>query len=191
MELTGLRWRLTRNRYTRSLYEALAARGVRAAKMDLYVRSGADPPERSPDGVRFEAMPADTVDPADCPEADDLESDDRVVLARVDGTVAGYVFVSDRPVRVAHVGRRLAPEGAYVWRLFVDPAYRERGIGTALVAQAVATGRKAFGTASAAAVIAVDNDPSKLAFRANGFEPAERLTYYRVGPWEHRATETL
>lgn len=180
-------WRLTRNRYARALYDALGAAGVRAAKMDAYVLpADRTPPERSPEGVSFEVMPAATVDPGESPDADDLASDDRVAFARVDDEVAGYVVASDRPVPVPEVGRRAVRQGAYLWRLFVAPDHREHGIATALVGRAVAAAREQFDVGEAFALVAIDNYPSKRAFEANGFIAEQRITYYRAFGRERR-----
>jgi len=189
-DLAALRWRLTRNRVTRAVYGALTARGVRAAKLDRYELPGdRDPPSTSPEGVTFETLPVDAVDPGECRHADELEDEDRAVFARVDGAVVGQVFVSDRPLEVSVVGRRL--DGAHLRRLFVDPDHRRHGIGTALVGQAVTAARKAFEAETASALVAVDTYPAKRVLAVNGFEPRERLTYYRVGSWERRATRSL
>lgn len=183
----ALAWRLTRSRVARTLADALSDLGIQAAKMDRYVLvPGRRPPPRSLDGVAFEAMPAAVVDPGECPVAADLDPDDRVTFARVDGAVAGAVFASVRPVRVPAVGRRTVHGGISLWRLFVSPAHRTRGLATALVARSVADAREQFDPAEVSAFVAVDNYPARRAFERNEFVPAERVTYYRAFGRERR-----
>lgn len=182
-----LLWRLTRNRYTRVLYDALGRVGVWVAKMDAYVLPGdRTPPERSLGDVTFEVMPASTVDPSEVTTDANLHPEDRVAFARLDEAVVGHVVASVRPVSVPELGRQAVREGAYLWELFVEPAHRNRGIATALVGQAVADAREQFVVAEAFALVAVDNYPSRWVFETCGFVAEERITYYRVPGWERR-----
>lgn len=182
-----LLWRLTRNRYARALTDALGALGVRATKVDTYVLpADRTPPERSPEGVSFEVMPASTVGRGEGPDAADLAPDDRVAFARVDDEAAGYVVASERPVPIPELDRRAVRDGAFLWGLFVHPAHRERGIATALVGRAVAAAREQFDVGEAFALVALGDYPSRRAFEANGFRVEERVTYYRAFGRERR-----
>lgn len=187
-----LLWRLTRNRYTQALYNALGRVGVRVAKMDAYVLpADRTPPERSPGDVTFEVMPTSTVDSSEVSIDADLHPEDRVAFARVDEAVVGQVIASVRPVPVPELGRRAVREGAYLWELFVEPAHRNRGIATALVGRAVATAREQFGVEEAFGLVAVDNYPSQWVFETCEFVAKERITYYRVPGWERRVVHDL
>lgn len=187
-----LRWRLTRNRYARALADALGTLGVRATKMDTYVLpADRTPPERSPEGISFEVMPATTVGQGEGPDAADLVPGDRVAFARIDDEAAGYVVASERPVPIPELGRRAVRDGAFLWQLFVHPAHRGHGIATALVGRAVAAAREQFDVGAAFALVALGDYPARRAFEANGFRAEERVTYYRAFGWERRAVSDL
>lgn len=184
-------WKVTRTRPARAVYEALAARGVKAATMLLYVAESVPDP-RSPDGVTFVryaggAFPDDARDEA----YDELDPADEVLFALVDGEYAGRVFLSDRPVAEKAIDQRVDREGAYVWRLYTDPAFRGRGVASALVGRGVALAREAFGVERAYALVARDNHPSKRTFEKNGFEARERVDYWRVGRFSRRRWRSL
>nr|WP_276303584.1 GNAT family N-acetyltransferase [Halomarina sp. PSR21] len=174
-------WRVTRTARARRLYEWLAARGVTGARMYQYVRD-------LDEGLPAPAPPADVTlaresgADAGLERLDgDLARDDTVVVARSDdgGEAAGQVVVSvGRPVRVPPLGATVRTDGAYVWRLYVPPAHRGRGIATALVAAGARAARER-GADRAAALVATDNRPSQRVFEANGFEARTLHTYYR------------
>ena len=179
-------WRVTRTRPARAIYEVLAARGVKAATMLLYV-SETVPETRSPEGVTFVrydggAYPSDAREEAYA----ELDPADEVLFALVDGEYAGRVFLSDRPVVERAIDQTVDRDGAYVWRLYVDRAFRGRGVASALVARGVSVARERFGVDRAYALVARDNYPSKRTFEKNGFEAHERVDYWRVGPVSRR-----
>jgi GNAT superfamily N-acetyltransferase len=109
-----------------------------------------------------------------------------------DGPVVGYLFVSaDEPIFVHPLETELDFEGAYVRRVFVDPDYRQRGIATALVADARRVARERFDASEAHALIAPDNRPSQWVFEANGFRRVHEYDYARVGGWTRRRDRPL
>jgi GNAT superfamily N-acetyltransferase len=174
-------WKVTRTRPARAVYEALAARGVKAATMLLYVCEEV-PAARPAEGVTFVrytggAYPADARDEAYA----ELDPADEVLFALVDGEYAGRVFLSARPVAETAIDETVDRAGAYVWGLYTDPAFRGRGVASALVGRGVALAREAFGVGRAYALVARDNYPSKRTFEKNGFEARERVDYWRVG----------
>lgn len=192
-------WRLTRNRYGRAAYDALARAGVTATRLVEYVRPLADPadptpapaaaalPDATPDaGVSVGAVDPGTVVDAGAP-VEELRADEEVVAAREDGATRGYLFCSvDAVHRVHPLEEDLSFDGAYVRRVFVDPDHRRRRVATALVAAAC---RRAAdrGARRATALVAVDNRPSRLLFERTGFEPRRVHTYARVGPLARRS----
>jgi GNAT superfamily N-acetyltransferase len=187
-------WRLSRTPTARRVYDWLAARGVTVATMLLYVREGEPPARDPPAGATVERWTGDPADlPADAPDAaasprgalSALGEFDRGLVARVDGTHAGHVLVSDRPVRVDPLGTVLDEPGAYVHRLYVGPDHRGEGLATALVAAALRVARE-WDHDRAWALIAPDNRPSRWTFEACGFAPRERLDYARLGPVSRR-----
>ena len=176
-------WWLTRNRHGERLYDFLAERGIRVSKLERYVRSTGEVDAATLSGlenVEFACHQASEVD-ADTVEAFDKPAAvDRVLMATEGETVVGYTFLShDRPVWIDPLETELTIDGAYIWRVFVDPAHRQRGIATALVERAVQEAAR-LGAAQAVALVAVDNYPSKQVFRANGFRADRVLGYYRL-----------
>lgn len=175
-------WRVTRTRPARAVYEALAARNLKAATMLLYARGGVPEPP-STEGVSF----ARWTGGAGPDEAfEELEPGDEALVALCEGRYAGRVFLSDRPVFVPAIDERVDREGAYVWRLFVDPAFRGRGVATALVARGLELARERFGTDGGYALVARDNYPSRWTFEATGFGATERVDYWRIREWSRR-----
>lgn len=180
-------WRLTRNPVAVYLYDRLTAAGVRLGRLDRYVRStGVVDDPLDPDVVEEirvrraaagvpAALADDPVDPAD-----------RILSARLEGRRVGYCVLSDRPVTVPALDRELTFPGAYVWRVYVEPAERGRGIGTALVAAAVSAGSTEFGADTVSALIAPDNVPSRRAFHSMGFERRKRYATVGVRGWTWR-----
>jgi len=164
-----------------------------------------------PAGVRATVVPATELDPSVRADFDDPEPGDFAVVARegpatggVDGSpaedagdagggpredrgpVVGYLFVSEREVYVDALETELTFDGAYVWRVFVDPEHRQRGIATGLTARACRLARER-GHDTAHALVALDNRPSQWTFRACGFAPVREFAYYRVGGWTRRS----
>jgi GNAT superfamily N-acetyltransferase len=187
-------WKLTRNRYGRAAYEALSARGVTATRMYRYRRdlTGELPDPSPPDGVRFAVRDPEGLDPDEYADFADPVPEDVAVMADRDGEIVGYLFLTaDRPKSVEALDATFEFEGAYVWRVFVDPSARGEGIATALVARALAAARETWAVASACALVAVDNRPSQWVFEDNGFEREAVRSYWRVGPVERRRRRCL
>jgi ribosomal protein S18 acetylase RimI-like enzyme len=192
-------WRLSRNDYAIAVYEALKRVGITGTRMHEYVADLDDArveealEARSlPEGVVAEALPgdADAVDATVRADFADPAPEDTVLVAREDGAIVGYLFVSDRTVHVDALEADYEFPGAYVWRVFVDPAQRQRGIATGLVARACGDARAA-GHGSVHALIALDNRPSQWTFRACGFRPEREYAYYRVGDWSRRSIDSV
>lgn len=182
-------WRLTRNRYGRAVYDALARIGVTATVMIEYVATLSDRERagRADRSYALEVCDPDRVAALGAP-VDELGPDERVVAALEDGTPRGYLFLSiDATHEIDPLERALTFDGAYVRRVFVDPAHRNREIATAMVAEACRRARDR-GVDRATALVAVDNRPSRALFERQGFEPRRRHRYARVGPLSHRST---
>lgn len=116
-----------------------------------------------------------------------LDPDDVVVGATDDGQLAGYCVLSARPVRVREVGGVVEPAGVCLWDLYVEPPYRGRGLGTALV-QFARMDDVVADAGTVEALVAADNEPSRRAFRAAGFAPAGRIV--AVGWRDHTVSRT-
>jgi GNAT superfamily N-acetyltransferase len=179
-------WRVTRSRPARELYDALTEVGVTATQLYQYERSLDASVDPNPPGAvdldcrRLEAPT--TV------AGDRLEAGDLLVTATERGRPVGRVFVSlDRRVRVAPLEATVHTSGAYVWRLYVRPSCRGRGIATALVARAIEAARER-GARRAVALVAPDNRPSQWVFESCGFDRGRRHGYYRLFEWSRRTT---
>lgn len=168
-------WRVTRHPTVRRLYDSLEARGLFLAQLDRFEREtdGAES-VAVPEGVSLSVTTAAEGVP-DRLAGDPLAPSDRLVRARRGETTVGSCVVSDRAVYVPELRRRLSFDGAYLWRLYVAPAERGRGIGTAIVSRTVAAAAAA-GADWIVALVAPDNLPSRRAFRSLGFRPTERFT---------------
>ncbi|RKD97186.1 GNAT family N-acetyltransferase [Halopiger aswanensis] len=189
-------WKLTRNPVGRALYDRVSGRGLQFASLELY-RRPADTDEGTADSsatagddsARLEFTvheSAATVD-ADVPykpaEADEA---DLLVLGHLDGEVVGQVFLNRDETYVHELEARLSIDGAYVWRLYVDPDYRNRGFGAELLAGAIAAVRDRWGVVDLYALIADDNLPSRRLFEGHGFVPESQFRYVRVGAFSKR-----
>lgn len=158
--------------------------------------------------VRYETRPAAATEQPSVPaafaldswRADDpslpdgvpesLEPSDVVVGATFEGDLVGYCVVSPRDVFVREIGAVVEPSGVYLWDLYVQPAYRGRGLGTALLRRARAESAVPDGD-TIEALVALNNHPSRQAFRSAGFEPTERLVSVGLGDRRYRRTRPL
>lgn len=170
-------WRLTRNRYGRALYEWFGDRGITATAMYEYHRAVEGPlPERDPDAT-IRPLDVGTFTPPPWMDEDRLDDADLVVGALRGGEIVGAVFVGfDRRTRVEALGASVAHEGAYVWRLYVEPRHRGRGLAAGLLAETLRLARDR-GAPEAVALVALDNRPSRRTFEALGFEAARVHAY--------------
>ncbi|WP_267639729.1 GNAT family N-acetyltransferase [Haloarchaeobius amylolyticus] len=188
-------WNLTRTTYGRRFYEFLESRGLKLSLMHLYRKDlGAEPPGEPPAGVSLSVHEAATVPEWPDEQFESLAAEDHVVLARLgktdvdDGKVVGWVFLTtDRAKHVEPLETTVRFDGVYVWRLWVEPEYRERGIASALVAEGTRFAREELGCATATAFIAVDNQPSRWVFESRGFTEATPARYVGLFGWEHRS----
>ena len=184
-------WRLTRNRYGRTVYDALARAGVTATWMYEYTRSLAEPvPDCTDTAVSVERCGPDHIASLD-PPATDLVAGEDIVAATVDDEPAGYLFCSVGATHhIAPLDRRLSFDGAYLRRVFVDPDHRNRGVATAMVAAACRHAADA-GATEATALVALDNRPSRALFERLGFSATRARRYAAVGPFSWRSVSDL
>lgn len=185
-------WRLTRNRYGRAVYDALARVGVTATVMIEYRSRLAD------GGAGVSGGPAPAVERCapervaglDAP-VHELRDGEEVLAAFVEGTPVGYLFLSvDATHEIHPLEAELSFEGAYVRRVYVDRAHRDEGVASGLLS---AARRHALerGAERASALVAIDNRPSRALFEGRGFDAHRRHRYVRVGPLAHRSERTV
>jgi ribosomal protein S18 acetylase RimI-like enzyme len=182
--------RVTRNRYTREAYERLKRAGVTATLMTEYertLRSSPDVPYL--EGVRVREACPDSVRQTDAP-TDELRPEEAVIGAFENGQPVGYLFCSlDSTHDIEPLERTYEFSGAYIRRVYVSAAHRQRGIATALLGWAC---RWAFerDAETATALVARDNSPSRALFTHHGFRPVRDHRYVRLGRFSHRSTQT-
>lgn len=190
-------WRLWRNPVGRRCYELLQRLGLVVAVMVRYETGPATAGSARPVPAAFDVDSWRADDPAlpgSVPGS--LDADDVVVGATYEGELVGYCVLSSRTVSVREIGDTVEPHGVYLWDLYVRPAYRGRGLGTALLQRAraddvVATAAAERGEGGVEALVAADNRPSRAAFRSAGFEPTERLVSIGLGGRTYRRRTPL
>lgn len=188
-------WRVTRHDTVKRLYQRLRAPGVFVAQLDRLNRSTAGLDHAASDvpaGVKIEVHPASGSALSDLDGLDvaPIAPSDRIVVARRDGTPVGWCCLSDRPMYVSELQRRLRFSGAYLWRLYVRSGERGRGIGSAIIREAVSQARIGMDAKTISALVAPDNLPSRKAFHALGFTPIDRYTSAGClgREWHHRTS---
>ena len=184
-------WRLTRNRYTRRVYDALKTLGVTATRLYEHEAVITDV-----DGPRSSALPADTrierlsssqvrargID-VDFSLPVDLRDDEWVVVASVDSRPVARTVVTDAAAPYEDALERTVPvAGAYVRKVFVVPDRRGQGAASATLRAALSLARDDLDVETATALIAADNRPSQRLFETCGFERVAVHEYVRVGP---------
>lgn len=184
-------WRLTRNQYTRGIYDALKTLGITATKMYEYQielkQISAMHPSNTPPGI--------TIDLISTSEAYSLNMDidfslpvdvldgEWVVIALINGHPIGRTLVADVPKQyIDPLERPLAVSGAYLRKVFVIPEQRGHGVASAILRAAVGLARDELAVDTATALIAADNKPSQILFENCGFKRRGVHEYIRVGP---------
>lgn len=183
-------WRLTRTPTARGLYNALQAAGLDVALLDEFIceiDDGCQNTWTAPDAVSIEVTMA-----ADRPERwavsnAGLEDDHLVVAAVRRDEIVGQALVSPGgPVYVPELDRTIGFDGAYLWGVTVDPAWRRKGIASALLAAGLQEIRTAD-VPTAHALVAPDNHPSRALFREAGFTAHGRYGYVNAFGIEWRS----
>ncbi|MFC7139305.1 GNAT family N-acetyltransferase [Halosimplex aquaticum] len=188
--MTGL-WRLTRNRYGRTVYDGLAAVGVTATWMREYVADPKSVPSPDPpSGVSVGEVDPSRVAALDAPVGE-LVDGERVVATTDGDEAVGYLFCStDATHRIHPLERRLSFDGAYIRRVFVAPEHRQRGVASALVRAACQWARERDAD-RATALVALDNRPSRALFEKHGFVAERAHRYVRLGPLSTRSVAEI
>lgn len=185
-------WRLTRNRYGRAIYDALARIGITATVM--YEYQAALDGTRDPSATGDRSFSIEQCEPAEVAPLDAPTYElcgDEVVLGAVgeDGPL-GYLFLSiDATHEIHPLERTMTFDGAYVRRVFVDPAHRGEGVASAMLDAACRLANDR-GAETATALVALDNRPSRWLFEGRGFSPARAHRYVRVGPIARRSVRS-
>lgn len=142
-----------------------------------------------PAGVMFgEAQPEDTRELAAAMGVPDPQevvqrflSGRRCFVARVEGAIAAYGWVSEGAESIGELERtlRIQPSEAYIWDCATLPAFRRRGLYSALLRCIVGVLR-GEGVRRLWIGASLDNAPSIRGFRSAGFRPVIKLIYLRV-----------
>lgn len=195
-------WRLTRNQYGRALYELLAQAGITATAMRKYAVNLPDKTATEVDKTirtdnsshtsmrawtsesnpRFSIVSCpDAAASLDAPLAERLPTE-TVLTAYEKGVARGYLFISvNRTVPIDVLECELSFNGAYIRRVYVDQAHRNRGVATALITAANRYAA-ALDATQAIALVAIDNRPSQALFETCGFTARSTRVYARIGP---------
>jgi GNAT superfamily N-acetyltransferase len=143
-------------------------------------------------GLHIDVRRLETMDEPMADAFSQLDNGDIVVAAMSESAIAGRLFVSiDREVYVPPLEQAVNPEGAYLWKLYVEPAFRQRGLATTLLCRAVDVLDRESEAETACALVALDNYPSRVTFEANGFEPRAVVSYLRAFGFEERFERDL
>lgn len=141
-----------------------------------------------PDVTFTEVTPDQTVLLARAMDASDpqvvrmrLAAGRRCFAAHLAGAIVAYGWVSLGSEQIGELERtmRMPPGEAYIWDCATLPAFRGRGLYTALLRHIVAALR-GEGLRRLWIGASLDNTPSIRGFRAAGFRPVLRLVYVRV-----------
>lgn len=105
----------------------------------------------------------------------------RCFVARIEGALAGYGWVSHDAERVGELERvlRMKPGEAYIWDCATLPPYRRQGVYTALLV-AITTALLGAGGGRIWIGAALINRPSLSGFARAGFRPALMIYYLRL-----------
>lgn len=183
-------WRLIRNQYTRSVYDALKALGITATRMYEYqAKLPQTNATRSPAtlaGTSIDLISASEVDSRDIDfdfsQPVDMLDGEWAVIASIDGQPVGRTLVTytSRPY-IDPLERALPISGAYVRRVFVMPERRGKGVASVILRAATELARDEFNADTATALIAADNKASRGLFEGCGFERVGFHEYVRLG----------
>lgn len=145
---------------------AVEVRPVRAGDLDAWAAMRhALWPDVAADALRAEAHAA-----LQAPEEDEV-----VFIACVEGASAG---MAEAALRHDYVNGTDGSPVGFLEAWYVDPAWRGRGVGRALVA-AVETWTRARGCTELASDALLDDTASHAAHARCGFEETERVVYFR------------
>lgn len=186
-------WQFTRNRYTRTIYDACYRLGITATWMIEYVASldatdAADPHLRTGLSQQYsvESVDASTVAPLEAP-VDELQPGEEIIAVTERGTPRGYLFLSvDTSQEIHPLEERRSFEGAYIRRVFVDQDHRNEGLASAMVAFGLQRAVER-GASTVSALVALDNTPSQRLFERHEFQARRHHRYVRIGPFTHRS----
>lgn len=173
-----------RNEGIRGVWDALACRTVhrviRTSRLTVFAQVLDRLPEVVPPaGVTISRLGSDQVE-AMAPIAGERDRERfRALLAS--GCVGLVAWKAERPVGYAWIARGMRPEvslyplelpayAAYLWDLYVVPAERGSGLGSALAAERLRTARE-LGYAEGWRMVAPDNIASLRTLRRTGLQP--------------------
>jgi len=104
---------------------------------------------------------------------------------RATGAKSGHIYFACNEAYVQEIERNMQFDGLYIYKLFVSPEFRNRGLAKMMINTAVeeALRRREGQLRKVHALVEIDNAPSRRAFAAMGFVPTKQLLYLRLGKW--------
>lgn len=110
----------------------------------------------------------------------------RCFVAQVKGEIASYGWVSRGIESIGELERslRMRPDEAYIWDCATLPAFRRRGLYSALLRH-IAAALREEGVHRLWIGASVENHPSLRGFATAGFRPAVRVTFIRALALRH------
>jgi GNAT superfamily N-acetyltransferase len=186
-----------RNEGLRGVWDAVATRTVhrvmRTSRLTVFAQALEQIPDcPPPSGVRIERLRPDEVEAlASIAGARDRDRFRRLLEIGCIGLAAwrgerpvGYAWVAPemRP-EVSHCPLQLPPDAAYLWDLYVVPAERRGGLGSALAAERLRVARE-LGRREGWRMITPDNTGSLRTLGRSGAAPrvVGEFRYLKLGP---------
>ena len=105
----------------------------------------------------------------------------RCFVARIDGAIAGYGWISQGVEHIGELERelRMRPDEAYIWDCATLPLFRRQGIYSALL-EYIAAALRDEGIRRLWIGASLKNRPSLRGFANAGFQPAITIIYIRL-----------
>lgn len=136
-------------------------------------------PDAAPDAATALAAAMGLAGP--CEVQRRIEAGSRCFVARVEGAIAGYGWVSQGEERIGELERmlRMRPDEAYIWDCATLEPFRRQGIYSGLLAHIVAVMRRE-GLHRLWIGANLQNRPSLKGFARAGFHPAIFIVFVRL-----------
>lgn len=181
--LSKLRYK-TRNPLLQKGVRGAKKLGLKYSNMILYRREPTEGEVSFDSSYTFEtySVDSDTI-PTEI-KSEDLTEQDEIVTVRTGEEIMGFLWVSERNTyRISPIERTVGIEGKYIWKVFVFPEHRGKGVATQLLCYTV---QKESPEESFSAFVAANNIPSRRLFEFVDFAPVTSEKLIKVGSLQVR-----